>query len=153
MNQIFKAAVELATTFEEGGFDYCFIGGLAVQRWGESRITKDADATALTRFVDDEKLVDFLFPRFRSREGNTREFALRYRIIRLETTSGIALDVGMGALAFEVDSVARSSYWEIDNNVAIKTCTAEDLIVHKAFASRDQDCWTWMVSLCAREKN
>ena len=106
------------------GFDYCFIGGLSVQRWGEARVTKDADATVLTCFVDDERLVDFLFPRFQSREGNTREFALRYRIIRLETTSGIALDVGLGALNFEVDSVVRSTYWENDKNDDAETRAA-----------------------------
>jgi len=139
VNQVFEAAAELAIALVEGGFDYCFIGGLAVQRWGEPRMTKDADATVLTRFVDDEKLVDFLFPRFPSREGNTREFALRYRIIRLETVKGIALDVGLGALDFEVTSVDRSSIWQVNSDVSIRTCTAEDLVVHKAFASRNRD--------------
>lgn len=139
MNQIFEAAAELAAVLQEGGFGYCFIGGLAVQRWGEPRLTKDADATVLTRFVDDEKLVDYLGARFASRVGNTREFALRNRVIRLVTTKGIALDVGMGALDFEVCSVGRSTIWKINPQFSIRTCTAEDLVVHKAFASRDQD--------------
>jgi len=49
---------------------------------------------------------------------------LRYRIIRLETTSGIALDVGLGALNFEGDSFVRSTYWENDKNDDAETRAA-----------------------------
>jgi hypothetical protein len=30
---------------------FCFIGGIAVQRWGEPRLTQDADLTLLTVFA------------------------------------------------------------------------------------------------------
>ena len=60
-------------------------------------------------------------------------------MILIQTQSGIALDIGMGALEFEVDSVQRASIWKISELFSIRTCTADDLVVHKAFASRDRD--------------
>jgi hypothetical protein len=37
------------------GSDFCFSGGLAVQHWGEPRLTRDVDASVLT---DSEQRVD-----------------------------------------------------------------------------------------------
>lgn len=59
---ILEAAIELQAALEELHFPFCFIGGLSVQRWGEPRFTQDADATVLTRFVGDERLVSELRP-------------------------------------------------------------------------------------------
>jgi hypothetical protein len=42
---------------------------------------------------------------------------------------------------FEERAIARSWDWEIGEGRAIRTCSAEDLVVHKAFASRELD-WT-----------
>jgi len=36
------------------GLPNCVIGGLALQAWGEVRLTRDADFTVLTRFIDEE---------------------------------------------------------------------------------------------------
>ena len=48
-------------------------------------------------------------------------------------------DIALGALPFEERSVARASAWQIDEGRQIKTCSAEDLVVHKVFAGRDRD--------------
>jgi hypothetical protein len=37
------------------GSDFCFSGGLAVQHWGEPRLTRDVDVSVLT---DSEQRVD-----------------------------------------------------------------------------------------------
>jgi hypothetical protein len=42
VNRAVEAAGELQAALLEGGFPFCFIGGLAVQRWGEPRLTVDA---------------------------------------------------------------------------------------------------------------
>jgi len=47
MNPIFAAAYDLQTFCERAGWSFCFIGGIAVQRWGEPRFTQDADLTLL----------------------------------------------------------------------------------------------------------
>jgi hypothetical protein len=110
-----------------------------VQRWGEPRFTKDADATVITRFVDDEKLVDLLLSLFPPRKINSREIALVNRVLLIQASNGTPLDVALGALDFEINSIARASLWTLPDHLQLLTCSAEDLIVHKAFASRDLD--------------
>jgi len=50
VNPLFLAAQEVQHLCEGEGWDFCFIGGLAVQRWGEPRLTRDVDLTLLTGF-------------------------------------------------------------------------------------------------------
>lgn len=45
MNPLFAAALELQRFFAARQWRFCFIGGLAVQRWGEPRLTLDVDCT------------------------------------------------------------------------------------------------------------
>ena len=90
-NSVTLAAVELQEVLQLEGIPFCFIGGLAVQRWGEPRVTVDADATILTRFVDDEKWTDQLLASFRPRRPDARAFALRHQsprtfLLRLSRT-------------------------------------------------------------------
>ena len=60
MNPIFAAAHELQEFCTGAGWRFCFIGGIAVQRWGEPRFTQDADLTLLTDFGDEERYIDQL---------------------------------------------------------------------------------------------
>ncbi len=53
LHRVYAAALELQVVLQELGRPYCFIGGLALQRWGEPRMTVDADATVLTAFDHD----------------------------------------------------------------------------------------------------
>lgn len=39
MNPVFGAALEVQELCRGKGWRFCFIGGLAVQRWGEPRLT------------------------------------------------------------------------------------------------------------------
>jgi hypothetical protein len=73
---LFSAALEIQEFLGHAGDRFCFIGGVALQRWGQPRLTQDVDLTS--------------------------EF-----------------DFGTGFRLF--------------------TCSAEDLIVMKAFASRPRD--------------
>lgn len=45
MNALIRAAADLQSVCEQHGWKFCFIGGLAVQRWGEPRETIDVDLT------------------------------------------------------------------------------------------------------------
>ena len=68
MNPIFAAALELQAFCREQGWRFCFIGALAVQRWGEPRLTNDVDLTLLTGFGGEERYVDALLERFAARD-------------------------------------------------------------------------------------
>jgi len=48
-------------------------------------------------------------------------------------------DVAQGGIPFEVASVARSSEWQAVPGLALRTCSAEDLVVHKVLVGRAQD--------------
>lgn len=150
LNPVLEAARELQVFLESQGADFCFIGGLAIQRWGEPRFTNDTDASLLTRFVDDEKWIDLLLMRFQPRRPEAKEFARSRRVLLLRATNGVGIDISLAALEFEIRSVSRSSPWKLPDGSSITTCGAEDLIVHKAFASRDRD-WLDVDTILARQ--
>jgi hypothetical protein len=55
VNPLFTAALELERFFGARGWRFCFIGGLAAQRWGEPRLTLDVHCTLLTGFGQEER--------------------------------------------------------------------------------------------------
>lgn len=139
MKDLVEEAAELQTLLESKGWDYCFIGGLAVQRWSEPRLTKDMDLTLITGFGDEEPFVDFLLGHYTPRRQDARDFALTYRVLLLQTASGIGIDIALAGLPFEELAVRRSKWVEYAPGIKLRTCSAEDLIVMKAFADRPQD--------------
>lgn len=62
-----QAAMEIQTFCKERGWSFCFIGAMAVLRWGEPRITQDVDATLLTGFGNEESFIQDLIRCFQSR--------------------------------------------------------------------------------------
>ena len=139
MNPIFEAALEVEAACVEARFRFCFIGGLATQRWGEPRLTQDVDLTLLTGFGGEEPYVKALLARFRGRLTDAAAFALEHRVLLLVASNGTPIDVSLGAMPFEERSVDRSSGFVVGHGVTLQTCSAEDLVVHKAFAGRDKD--------------
>jgi hypothetical protein len=150
VNPIFRAALEVQEACTSLGFEFCFIGGLAVQRWGEPRLTVDVDLTLVTGFGTEAPFVDALLARFRGRREDAREFALLYRVLLLESQGAIPIDVSLGAMPFEERTVARASGFEMESGAVLSTCSAEDLIVHKAFADRPKD-WLDIEGIAVRQ--
>ncbi len=150
MNPIFAAALEVELAVRAAGFPFCFIGGVAVQRWGQPRMTADVDLTVVTGFGGEEKYVDALLASFRGRLGDARDFALRHRTLLLVASNGVHVDVALGAMPFEEHSVDRASPFAISARESITTCSAEDLVVHKAFAGRDKD-WADIRGIVVRQ--
>lgn len=139
MTEVIRAAVELQAVCEMHGWRYCFIGGLALQRWGEPRETVDVDLTLLTGFGDEERFVEILLSRFEARIENAAEFALTRRVLLLRAPSGVGLDIALGGLPFEESAVVRSSEFAFPGETKVRTCSAEDLVVMKTFAARAKD--------------
>ena len=139
MNPIFAAANEVERACRSAGFSFCFIGGVAVQRWGEPRLTADVDLTLLTGFGFEAPFVDALLAGFRPRLPDARAFALANRTLLVFAANGTPIDISLGAMPFEERAVQRSSPFDVGDGVVLTTCSAEDLIVHKAFAAREKD--------------
>ncbi len=147
---VLEAAREVQAFLEQNHARFCFIGGLAVQRWGQPRYTKDADLSLLTDFVEDEKWADLLLACFAPRYADARKFALQRRVLLLHASNGTDLDISLGGLPFEKNCITRATPWHFEDGSNLLTCSAEDLVVHKAFANRPQD-WVDIGSIIARQ--
>ncbi len=150
MTPLFAAAVEVERVCQDAGFAFCFIGGLAVLRWGQPRMTADVDVTVMTGFGDEARYVDELLAHLSGRIADARAFALRHRTLLLRTSNGVNADVSLGAMPFEARSVERASAFGVGDGSTVTTCSAEDLVVHKAFAGRDKD-WLDITGIVARQ--
>jgi hypothetical protein len=151
VNPLFAAALELQHFFEVRHWRFCFIGGLAVQRWGEPRLTLDVDCTLLTGFGQEAGYVDELLGAFSGRVDAPREFALAHRVLLLYGPARVPLDIALGAMPFEARSIERASSFDIGNGRSLLTCSAEDLIVFKAFAGRERD-WLDIETIILRQR-
>lgn len=147
---ILEAAAEVEAFCRQQRWSFCFIGGLAVQRWGMPRFTQDVDLTLLADWGEEAAFVDSLLKQFSGRLANAREFALQHRVVLLRTSRGVDIDCALGALPFERRATERASGWQIGQSVVVTTCSAEDLIVHKVFAGRDRD-WADVETILARQ--
>jgi hypothetical protein len=150
MTEVIRAAADLSELFESQKWRFCVIGGLALQRWGEPRETSDVDVTLLTGFGGEEAFINVLLERYVSRVPEPFDFALRNRVLLLRAGSGVGLDIALGGLPFEESAVARSTVFNFPGEVLIRTCSAEDLIVMKAFAARGKD-WVDVDGIIARQ--
>ena len=139
MNEVIRAAADLQAVCEAEGWRFCFIGGLAVQRWGEPRETVDVDLTLLTGFGGEDRFVSTLLERFEPRIDQPAEFARVNRVLLLKAQSGVGLDIALGGLPFEELAVSRATLFTFPPDVPLRICSAEDLIVLKAFADRPKD--------------
>jgi hypothetical protein len=139
VNTLFRAAIDIQALCAAQDWRCCVIGGLAVQRWGEPRQTRDVDLTLFTGLGDEEHFVDLILLHYRARLPDARQFAPERRVVLVETMDGIPLDISLGGLPYEARVIERSSRWEVEHGAELTTCSAEDLLVLKAFAGRPQD--------------
>lgn len=150
MTEVIQAAAELQAICLAHGWQFCFIGGLAVQRWGEPRETVDADLSLLTGFGDEERFIQVLLEHFEGRIADAAQFARERRVLLLQSKKGVGLDVALAALPFEELAVKRSTLFEYPSGITLRTCSAEDLVVLKAFAGRSQD-WVDVERIIVRQ--
>lgn len=139
LEDLLHAAAGLEVALRRRSWRFCFIGGVAVQRWGLPRFTQDLDLTVLTGFGQEEQFVDDLLRELVPRRPDARAFALRHRVLLAQTHGGVEVDVALGALPFEERCIDRASVWRLPDGNTLTTCSAEDLIVHKVFAGRELD--------------
>src|SRR6516162_11216922 len=138
MERLVKIAADLLDFCEAQSWRACLIGGLAVQRWGEPRLTRDVDLSLLTGFGQEAVFVAKLIERYEPRTENPETFALRNRVLLL-VEDAVGIDVALAAIPFEERAIERSTSYEFLPHKSLRTCSAEDLIVYKAFADRPRD--------------
>jgi predicted nucleotidyltransferase len=129
---------------------FCFIGGLAVQHWGEPRLTRDVDVSVLTGFGPEDEFISAILKNYEPRFADAAQFAAQHRVLLVQTSSGVDFDISLAALPFEEEMIRRSVSIEYLPGVDLKVCSAEDLIVLKCFANRVQD-WQDVKSIVERQ--
>lgn len=139
MIDLFGAAVRLQAFCDRQGWRSCFIGGIAVQRWGEPRVTRDVDLTLLAGFGSEDDFIVPLLGAYPARITDAAEFARMNRTLLLSTPEGVGIDITLGAFPFEENAVSRATLFSFGPGLDVRTCSAEDLIVYKLFASRPLD--------------
>lgn len=152
MNLLVEAGSEIQNFMQKQGLHFCFIGGLAVIRWGEIRMTQDVDLCVLSEFGNEERYIDSLLTTFKPRISDAADFALVNRVLLLSASNGIDVDLSLAGLPFEQQMIERASLFCFCKDCEpLITCSAEDLIVLKAFADRMKD-WADIEGILDRQK-
>ena len=97
MMPLIEVAKELQDFLEDHELKFCFIGGFALQRWGEQRLTVDVDLSVFTGFGDERTVATTLLERFPMRHPEALDFALRHRVL-LVKRGDVGVDIAFAAL-------------------------------------------------------
>ena len=135
---LIEAALEVQGVLTTAGTRSCVIGGLAVQRWGEPRATQDVDFSMLAPVGEERRPLDLLLRTFTPRRSDALAFAIANRVLLIQATNQVAVDVGLAGSDFEVEVLERSSHW-VYRGTSLVTCSAEDLVLYKLVAGRARD--------------
>jgi hypothetical protein len=150
MNDVYAAAAEMQEFLQRQGWRFCFIGGIAVIRWGQPRATLDVDITLLTGFGGEEAFVEPLLAHFQARVPDAAAFAIKSRVVLMTASNGTPVDVALGGLPFEENAMERATPFQFGPALTLVTCSAEDLVVAKAFAGRKLD-WADVENVAIRQ--
>jgi hypothetical protein len=139
LGDLFAAAQRLQQDWDRQGIQFCFIGGIAVQHWGEPRMTNDLDATVAGEFGAERQLATRLLRGHRARIDDAIEFAKVNRVLLMRDNHGIPIDASLAAMPYELEVIARATLESIRPGISIRLCGASDLVIMKAFANRPRD--------------
>jgi len=116
---VMAAASQVEAFCRGKGWRFCFIGGIAVQRWGSPRFTQDVDLTLMTGFGPVEAFVDSVLHQFAGRFPYARQFAIDHRVLLVRTAEGVHIDFALGAYPFEQASIERATLWKFDEIISL----------------------------------
>lgn len=149
MIPLLALAQDVQDFMESRNWRFCIIGGIALQRWGQPRVTTDIDITLFTGFFKEGPYIEEVLKHYKPRREDAAQFALSSRVL-LVSGGEIGIDISLGAIPFEESAIQRATYHSYAPNINLKTCSAEDLIVFKAFADRTKD-WADVESVVMRQ--
>ena len=139
MNLQFETAWRLHTFLSARRIPYAIIGGIAVQRWGQPRLTRDVDLTILLPRGGEEATLREIVASFPARIEDAVSFALEHRVLPVDVPGGSEADISLGLPGYEEHVIARAVGYDLGDGREVHLCSAEDLVIHKALAGRPQD--------------
>jgi hypothetical protein len=138
MTPLERAVLDIATTLESFRLEYAIVGGIANAIWGEPRATIDVDVTVSINEEDLPTIVPDLAGRFRPAVADPVAFVQQTRVLPLDTSDGVRIDVIFALLPFELDAIHRAQDLAIAGR-KVRVVTPEDLIVMKIISDRPKD--------------
>ena len=149
MHHQLEALREVKEFLEQHNIRYLVIGGVANAVWGRPRATRDADLKVLIGERSIDEFVVLVEMRFKCRVPNPTGFARQTYVVPIYAGNQITVDLVLGFLPYEELAAERAVTVEY-LGVTFSTCTAEDLIIHKAISERERD-WDDIVGVLARQ--
>jgi hypothetical protein len=138
MNFLERALTELARILSANKIPYMIIGGMANAVWGEPRATIDIDATIWLGEKEIDRIAPILASYFRPLVHDPSAFILDTNVLPMESKDRVRVDLIFGRLPYEKEAIERSVEIIIDD-VPVRFCTPEDLILHKIISEREKD--------------
>lgn len=142
MRALFEEAALLQTVLDNEGWEFFFVGGIAVQIWGEPRLTTDIDLTIFTGLVNEDERIGRLMTLLKPRDTSVEaaiEFSKTARILLLRSPGGIDIDMMLNGISDLGEEYARSSFQRFTPELSLRVCSAETLIGMKTYAGRSRD--------------
>ena len=132
LGELLAAAVRLQQRYYAEGARFCFIGGIALQKWGEPRFTRDIDVSLFAGFGGERAVIqrelNYLDPRI----DNASDFALLNRVLLVRDASGCPIDIALAAMPFELEMIERSRLEKLDSDFEpLRLCSPTDLLILK----------------------
>lgn len=130
----------LAKSLDASETKYMVIGGLAVVRYAEPRMTDDIDLTIITEIEQISHLLDlFAQHDIVARVAQAEKIAKQTMVLLLkDAKTELKIDVILGLSDYEKQAVERAMTVKIQG-ASICFATPEDLIIHKLIAGRARD--------------
>ena len=138
MTALDRAIHDIAGVLDSLHVDYAVIGGIANAIWGEPRATVDVDVTVSVDKNELDVIVRGIGQRLRSAVPDPVKFVHETRVLPLDTTDGVRVEVIFALLSFEVDAIRRATAVSIAGRM-IRVVTAEDLVLMKILSDRPRD--------------
>ena len=131
VNRQFEAAWRLHTFLTAHHIPYAVIGGIAVQRWGQPRFTRDVDLTILLPPGDEERALREIVAAFPPRINDAVDFALKHRVLPIEVPEGSEADLSLGLPGYEEEVMRRAVPYDLGDGREIRVCSPEDRIIQQ----------------------
>ena len=106
---------------------------------GEPRTTSDVDVALAVALGEEPAVVEKLLERFNARFSDARKLASESRMVLVEASNGVPLDISLACFPFEEAMLRRATRCSLGTDNILTILSSEDLIVHKALAGRDRD--------------
>jgi len=147
--KFFETALVVQRALQSKGITFCFIGGLAQQRWGEVRVTRDIDLTILCPPGEEARTLEQLKELVPPRPDYDESLAPISRMYLGVAQNGIRVDMSLGFIPYEERIQERAVDVDFGLSEPLRCCSAEDLAVLKTVAGRPQD-WNDIMRICHR---